>query len=156
METEAARKLREARRSGDPDFVTTPTRVESTGLVIPPIHRETRGGVWRVQEDWTYDGPGYRLTVPQGWESDLASVPKVLHPWLNSFQFGVAGPLAHDFVYEHGGRVPEGTCVPYRVFTRREADDLLLALMRAERVAPRFQRLGYLFTRALGWTHWEG
>lgn len=154
METEPARELRRARRSGRPDFVTTPTRVASTGHVIPPIRAETGRPRWRLEEDWTYHGDGYQITLPRGWDTDLASIPRPLHGWLTDFMLGVTGPLLHDFIYDHGGELPEGSCRPPRTFTRREADVLLVRLAALERVPRRRRLLGWAFSRALGWTHW--
>ena len=154
METEPARALRRARRSGEPEFVTTPTRVEETGLVIPAIRARTAGGRWVLQEAWRHRTPAYTLTVPAGWDTDLASVPGPLRRWVSALQMGITGPLAHDFVYDHGGALPDGCCVPPRRFTRREADLLLLRLMRLERVRGWRRLAGWACARALGWTHW--
>jgi hypothetical protein len=155
MQSEPARALRAARQSGSPEFIETPTRVESTGLVIPPVRAETRRRCWQLDDEWSYDDGEWRMTLPRGWRTDLASVPPRLSEYFNSFEFGITGPLLHDFLYEHGGRLPEGSCVPDRRFTRREADALLHRLMRAERV-PRWRRaLAYTVARMAGWTHWE-
>lgn len=156
METEAARALRAARRSGEPKIFTTPTRVASTGLVIPAIEAETGGRRWRVRQDWVCDAGICRLTVPAGWETDLASVPPLMRHYINSFAFGIAGPLLHDFLYEHGGDPPDGTCRPWRHFTRPEVDAMFLQLMRAERVPRSRRHFAYRVVRLLGWTHWEG
>ena len=154
METEAARALRAARASGQPEFATTPTRVGGTGLLIPPIRARTDERRWVLEDAWSWRTPAFTLTVPRGWDSDLASVPPPLRRWLNAFQLGITGPLVHDFIYDHGGRPPEGACVPPRRFTRRETDALFFRLMRLERVRPWRRWTGWLFTRALGWTHW--
>ena len=155
MQIEAARALRAASRSGSPDFVRTPTRVESSGLAIPPICADTHRRCWQLEQDWCYGTQQWRLTIPEGWKTDLASVPRPLSSSFNAFEFGVTGPLIHDFLYEHGGRLPPGTCVPSRRFTRREADELLAELVRAERVPPWKQQLAYGVARLGGWTHWE-
>ena len=154
METEPARELRRARQSGRPDFVTTPTRVASTGHVIPPIRAETDRPRWRLEEDWTYEGDGYRITVPEGWHTDLASIPGPVRGWLTDFMLGVTGPLLHDFLYDHGGEPPEGSCLPPRRFTRRETDALLVRLAALERVPRRRRLTGWAFARAMGWSHW--
>lgn len=155
MDTKPARALHEARRSGRPEFIHTPTRVESTGLVIPPIRAETHRRCWTLEQEWSYEEPAWRLTIPRGWRTDLASVPPPLDLSFNGFAFGITGPLLHDFLYEHGGRPPPGSCVPQRRFSRREADALLLRLMREERV-PAWKRIpAYTVARLGGWTHWE-
>lgn len=154
METAAAQQLRRARAAGEPEFVTDPTRVEETGLLIPAVHARPDARLWRLQDDWTYEGDGFRLTVPRGWETDLASIPGTLRPWLNDFLLGITGPLAHDFIYDHGGCPPPGSCDPPRRFTRWEADRILLRLMRLERVRRWHRTVSFLFVRAAGRTHW--
>jgi hypothetical protein len=155
METEAARQLQAARESGEPDFLTTPTRVESTGLVIPSIYSEPQRRLWRLQEDWIHETLQWTFTVPAGWETDLATVPGPLRNAVNSFEFGITGPLLHDFLYAHGGSPPEGTCRPWHRFTRREVDHLFRELMQKEKVPTWRRNLGYAVVRALGWTHWD-
>lgn len=154
METDAAQALRRARSSGEPEFITSPTRVAGTGLVIPAIRARTDGPRWELQEDWCRGIGAWTLTVPAGWSTDLASVPGPLKRWVNAFQLGVTGPLVHDFLYDYGGELPDGCCIPPHRFARREADRILLRLMRLERVRPWRRAVGWSVTRSMGWTHW--
>lgn len=154
MEVEAAQFLRAARASGEPDFITTPTRVESTGLLIPPIRYHTESEMWRLESDWQYRAPAFTLTIPHGYETDLASVPQPLRHFVNCFEFGITGPLLHDFLYTYVGCPPSDSCVPWRRFSRREVDDHFLSLMEEERVPSWKRRLGYSAVRLGGWTHW--
>jgi hypothetical protein len=155
METVAAQALQAARATGRPDFRTTPTRVESTGLVIPPIHYDLRTGLWRLEESWRCHGPGWTLTIARGHETDLASVPWPVRGYLNAFQFGITGPLLHDFLYACGGDPPRGACVPWRSFRRPEVDRIFLSLMEQERVPAWRRTLGYAAVRIGGAGHWE-
>lgn len=154
MDTKPARSLRAARKSGEPGFITTSTRVESTGLVIPPIRAEVKSLGWRLERDWDCSAGDCKLILPRGWETDLATVPRLLKRFFNSFEFGVTGPLVHDFLYDHAGCPPEGSCEPWRRFERKEVDRLMVRLMKEERVSPWRRLLGYAVTRLAGWTHW--
>jgi hypothetical protein len=154
MDRVAVQALRAARRAGEPEFITSPTRVTETGLVIPAIRACTDENRWVLQESWTHETPAFRLTLPGGWDSDLASVPGPLRRWINAFEMGITGPLVHDFIYNHGGELPEGSASPPRKFTRREADALLVRLMKLERVGAWRRLLAWVCARALGWSHW--
>ena len=39
-------------------------------------------------------------------------------------------PLFHDLLYRNGGNLPKKQADPYRIFKRKEADDLFLELMQ--------------------------
>lgn len=89
-----------------------------------------------------HDGKGFVLTaewavlidegwvsIPAGFVSDLASVPRILWwiPGLAPMEFGAPAPVLHDWAYQHAGWVggPIG-------LSRRRADQLFRDLARAD------------------------
>lgn len=113
MQRRTPRRLPTVRQSEESDCADRPSRVASTRVAIPPIRR--RGPHrWRLECDWSLRFGRYTLTVPKGRETDLADVPGVLRPPLSDFGFGITGPLVHDFIYEHAGRLEPPACPAVR------------------------------------------
>lgn len=54
-------------------------------------------------EDWTVPFPaGLLITVPKGFITDGASIPRLLWPLLSPFGPLLEGAILHDFAYQHG------------------------------------------------------
>ena len=95
------------------------------------------------------------ITVPAGFRFDLSSVPRVFWSLIAPFELSIAAPLAHDFLYRHGGQPPAGSIEPPRTYTRAEADRLFLTIMQAEGVAPWRRIPAYLAVRLFGRSSWR-
>ena len=111
---------------------------------------------------WTKDGASYRLVVPAGFTSDLASVPRLLWFVISPFDLGAA-VVPHDWVYANAGRLPPSSWQAWRggdwadderVWTRREADRLFGRLMREVGVSRWKRRAAYLAVRLFGFLVW--
>lgn len=101
---------------------------------------------WRLEKAFSAGS----VEVPAGFEFDLASIPRPLWWLIAPFELSLAAPLVHDYLYRHGGVLPDG-----RRFTRADADRLFLEIMRAERV-PYWRRvLAFPAVRLFGWTGWK-
>ena len=59
--------------------------------------------------------------------------------------------MVHDFLYRHRGKPPQGTVIPYRTFTRLEADRLFDRIMEQENVAAWRRAIAYRAVRLFGW-----
>ena len=114
-------------------------------------------------DEWTtlrpvswYDPSGFVIVVPSGYNTDLASIPRIVWWLIAPFELSILAPILHDFVYEHKGNPPAPSISPPgKSFTRKQADRLFLAVMRREGVS-RFRRtLAYMAVRAFGWTYWN-
>ena len=73
--------------------------MEMTKLVTHPLYDGKRHELF---QDYIYEVNGYRITVPKGFITDLASVPRSF--WTIFPPFGKYTPAAviHDFLYsEH-------------------------------------------------------
>lgn len=125
-------------------------------VTIVPV----KGGrtLWHLEEDyfyeWEHNGSRYRFKIPEGFQSDGASVPWFL-PFWGRGSFGVLPPLVHDWVIQQHGQVwvemfysgiwiremvSDLTHTYYRRFTRRDADRLFFRILREQGVRPRWLR----------------
>jgi hypothetical protein len=114
---------------------------------------------------WAFLGEELRLTVPEGFESDGASVPRLLWSLTGIERDGVhrAAALLHDFLYKHAGEIPYGAQMiligeewsPYGSgWTRKDADKLFARVLRESGVGKVRRRLMYLGVRLGGWRPW--
>lgn len=112
------------------------------------------------------DGISRSITVPKGYLSDGASVPRLVWTLSGIIPDGLirAAALIHDFIYDHSGQLPFGSYRRIRngnwefcsneKWTRKVADKLFGRINR-ECGVPKFQRrVAYLAVRAGGWIGW--
>jgi hypothetical protein len=92
--------------------------------------------IWALMEDYTVEVCGILITIPKGFQTDLASIPKCLQwcigrPGENDFR--VAG-LVHDWLYYvHTARcIATGAWV---AVTRNQADNCLYELLKRNGVS---------------------
>lgn len=135
-----------------------------------PVHYNGREA-YRLEENYSYawDGPDdcrRAITVPAGFICDLASTPRLSWTLVGILPDGLHRPAAliHDFIYQHGGRLPRGAFgmvkdgvwqdLYWSVWTREEADRLFGRIMREAGVDPDKRRLAYQAVRIFGASHW--
>jgi hypothetical protein len=125
------------------------------------------GNRYRLVEDylyaWSKDGIEHRLTVPAGFTSDLASVPRLLWWYISPFDLGPS-VVPHDWIYRHAGALPAGSHLMCEAsqwievtaaWERKEADRLFGRMMR-ETSVPRFKRRqAYRAVRLFGGWVWR-
>lgn len=93
---------------------------------------------------------GVPIVVPRGFVSDLASVPWLF--WRVFPRFGPwnAAAIVHDWLYQVGR-------IGGREITQREADEIFLAIMRANPECPRWKaRAMYIGVRLGAFGVWQG
>ena len=102
------------------------------------------GRNWRLDSAFVYDTPDWkRIKVPAGFETDLASIPKLFWNILPPFGKYTQGAVVHDWLYRT------------QPMERAEADELLHAMMILCRV-PWWQRwLIYHNVRWFGGVAWR-
>lgn len=108
------------------------------------VHKsDEMGNVFRLLEPLTYGG----LTVPAGFESDGASVPRFF--WRIVFPPGDARALLaaflHDFIYRTH---PAG-------WTRKQADELFRKLLIEDGISRNSANMAYWGVRLFGGSAWE-
>ena len=73
--------------------------------------------IFSTLRDYTFESRGKSITVPSGFTTDFASVPRGLWPLLPPLGKHSPAALVHDYLYDH------------RIGTRKEADKIFLDLM---------------------------
>jgi hypothetical protein len=89
------------------------------------------------------DGLGAALTIPAGFETDLASVPRILWPFFPPYGFHLRAAIVHDYLYARRTIVDRG-----------RADAIFLAIMLRYGVRPWRARAMYLAVRLFGAAAW--
>lgn len=117
---------------------TTPDRARrgASYLVIPPPLDPVRlaeipgdPGRFRVAVRYDFTTPwGQRVTIPAGYQTDLASSPKLLWLILAPHELGFTATTIHDFLCDHGAE---------HGISREEADDVFAAVLELQRVNPK-------------------
>ena len=110
---------------------------------------------YQVVNDYTYRGKNYSITVPKGFIYDRASVPSIFWIIIDKDSLSNVAPLFHDFLYRHGGRLPQNLVTPYRTFTREDTDDLFHELMTKCGVNPWRRLAAYRAVRQFSKKHWK-
>lgn len=111
---------------------------------------------YEVVKDYTYQANNYKITAPKGFVYDRATIPRVFWAIIDKDSLSNVAPLFHDLLYSKGGKLPENQVVPYRTFTREEADNLLLELMTKCGVTYLRRNLAYRAVRGFAGSHWNG
>jgi len=127
-------------------------------LILVNVNVPNGGTQWQLDDDydfyWEFEGDWYRFTIPDGFQSDGASVPFWLRWIADRGRFGKLAPLVHDWLHSVEGRVVVqkfevtgwtrywARLLDGQQFTRREADKLFFRIMREQGVKPRWLRRG--------------
>lgn len=124
-----------------------------SGFIDPLDLRAHKPGEWVVLSPMTYVACLLKLeivgdaeqsvTVPQGFITDLASIPRLLRPVFNPMDASRRPAVLHDWLY----------CS--RFFSRARADRLFLDALQDEGVGLIQRWLMYLGVRCGGWLYWS-
>lgn len=89
-----------------------------------------------------------RFTIPKGFKSDLASIPRLLRvlPGFDCYECGVRAPVIHDWGYQKGGQVSDTI-----LLSRKRVDDLLRIFARCDGVGRIRAFIVWAAVRAFGW-----
>jgi len=129
--------------------------------MIPPDVRIVSGKtiLWAPWTfTWLAEGVLWQINIPQGFEFDGASVPRILWTITGLTPHGELEPaaLVHDYLYRYGGVLPTGAFWRSGVecdhpWTRKECDKLFARIMRESGVPKWRRRLAYIGVRMGGW-----
>jgi hypothetical protein len=105
---------------------------------------------WHVTEPLPIRVTEGLLTIPAGFKSDLASIPKFLRiiPGFDCYECGIPGPVCHDAIYQ--GIVGRDLGID-----RRRADRILHTLMRCDGVGRVRSWIVWAAVRLFGWWAWR-
>ncbi len=109
---------------------------------------------WRLEQTYKHQDGASLITVPQGFQFDLASVPRFIWGLVSPFDLSIVAPLVHDFLYLHKGNPPAGAVDPPRTYTRKASDVLFKRIMKQEGVWWWRWRLAYAAVRLFGGDSW--
>lgn len=111
----------------------------------PLIFKDEDGLPYTLVVDLVYESDilNRRVTVPSGFKTDLASIPRGLWNILPKSGRYDRAAVVHDFLYVTNG------------VTRKQADDVLNEAMTYLKVPTWQRRVIYLAVRAGGWKPWN-
>jgi hypothetical protein len=115
-------------------------------LVLTPLPDGRR---WKLHQAFEYEtDAGLLVSIPEGFITDLASVPRILWNVYPPFGKYIKSCCLHDFLYSQHR---DGT----KEYSRAYCDAVLLEAMKDEEV-PRFTRcVIWTFVRLGGWVAWR-
>ena len=102
------------------------------------------GTYWYLLEDFIWESKsGELITIPKGFVTDFASIPRPLWMWLPKWaKYGPAS-VVHDFLYWEQN------------LSRLQADQIMLEAMQDLKVSPPIRTLIYAALRLAGWHTWR-
>ena len=109
----------------------------------PSVTYDVKKGMWVVTQDYRPEPPVRLPMIPQGFRTDLASVPRFFWRFLAPFELSIEAPLVHDFLYRR------------HLFPRWYADSLLYDLAVKAGVPKWKARIAWLAVRWFGWFAWR-
>lgn len=116
--------------------------------MLVEIHRENeRGDVITLRQDLCIVRNGRTLFVPEGFQSDGASVPRFLWGSITPAidHRTIRGAVVHDYLYRN---TPPG-------WTRQEADELFYHLIREDGLSWWASQKAYWGVRLFGASSWR-
>ena len=78
---------------------------------------------------------GEYITVPCGFITDLASIPRMLRALIPVNGYHRAGAAVHDFLYKEGGYPLTGSEQSYQPLSRKRCDKIFLEAMKESGVS---------------------
>ncbi len=131
-----------------------PVRIVRSNLAAPVITYLIDKAIWRLEAPFSCPHGGSNITVPRGFEFDLASIPRAFWWLVSPFDLSIAAPLLHDFLYRYAGDPPGGSVSPPRTYSRRQADLVFRDIMREEGVSWWRRVAAYRAVRWFGGNAW--
>lgn len=112
----------------------------------PLVRRPHARGLWFLHEALRVVDGKLAFTVPAGFASDLASIPRPFRGFIETSDLGLAPAFVHDCLYSRGG---------LGLYDRRGADRLFLDLMATQGVPAWRRYSAYWAVRLFGKRHWR-
>lgn len=120
------------------------SRVKIEGDIILKAYDDLK---WRTVNPITFNIGLKKITIPAGFETDLASVPKVLWSFCPPFGKYTSAAILHDFMYSK-------YCVD-PIISREVADNIFLEVMEEHGISGKVRKAMYAAVRAAGVSHFE-
>lgn len=117
-------------------------------------HELPEGSVqlWTLLEDFVFDSTILgRLAAAKDLTTDFASIPRIAWRYIDPEDPVImAASVIHDQLYKLMGILPEGT-----KYTREQADQVLIEIMKASGARWDQQKVVYRMVRLFGASHWK-
>lgn len=104
---------------------------------------------WITASHYSFRFQDKLVEIPVGYKFDMASIPRMLWPFVGKHELGVTPTLIHDYLYEHKG------CLIACDYTRKEADERFFQEMKAIGISRIVRNIAYRAVRLFGWTYWN-
>lgn len=120
-------------------------------MKLPPVYvtYDSRRKVWVLMFPYVIVlRGGITVSIPQNFEFDLASIPRIIWPIIGSFELSLVAPLVHDYFYQFQGE-PVHHVSAVKV-DRKLADTVFLELMLQEGITPWKAKAAYHAVRMFG------
>jgi len=110
------------------------------------VSLEKDGKHWTLEEDFEYYteilGSRVYITVPAGFTTDFASIPKIFHSFIEDRDKYNKAAVVHDWLYES------------KIFSRKISDKIFLEAMTVLNIHPFKRFLFYYAVRIFGGLRW--
>ena len=118
---------------------------QTKNLILEELPISNTNVKWKLKEDVVYTvvKTNEVITVPKGFMTDLAQIPRAL--WFLYAPFGryQKSAVVHDYLYSK------------QYTTRKEADQIFYEAMKDDKVATGIRHLIHLFVGMFGWYAWK-
>lgn len=102
-------------------MIAMDARAAQESFQTPLDVRYIDGDTWMVISEFVYVSPRITIHVPVGFETDFASIPRLLWRWMSRTDKRIGKPsIIHDYIYR----------TPSIDFTRQQADNELREAMK--------------------------
>ena len=98
-----------------------------------------------------FEGKEYTVKVPNGFCTDIVSIPKPFWSWISPFGKYQEAAVLHDFLYSFEGQL-DGLD---RTLTRKESDEFFYEVMVQDGVKKSKAKLMKKAVRTFGWKYWK-
>lgn len=103
------------------------------------------------EKEIVFEEKDVKVTIPEGFYTDMASVPKALWFWIAPFGKHQEAALIHDYLYANSGLL---LGVSKRL-TRKEADQLFYDIMAKDGTNKVKAKIMKLSVNLFGWLFWS-
>lgn len=103
-------------------------------------------GQLRAEDTWTSAKPTDEFTIPAGFQTDLASIPRTLRATYPVVDSHMVAAVVHDFLYRETAQAYRG---------RKWADRFFLRLMKETRVPAMTRNPVYWGVKIGGWASYQ-
>lgn len=134
----------------------TTAKTDENGLPIVVLTRSDVEKLWILFRSCSYKVGNHTITAPASYRTDLASIPRIFWSLISPEELSLAAPLFHDLIYRSAGELSKSKISPFdgKVFTRHEADEIFLEIMKKAKITRWKRTVAYWAVRAFASFAW--